>query len=168
MNLSEYGYNMEEQNKIEEAVTPTVINYLEKKYNLEARNIRYLHTETDIICAGKTFDIKADTRISQTGNLFIETVSVFEKGQIKKKGWLYNSTDYILYVDVNNNRMLQIPLANLRNFEQYILNCELKKILQKNKTYETHGYLVKTSMIFLWLYSIGVNWIYLSNFIKNL
>jgi len=157
---SNFGYDMEEQNKYEEYVMPFVLKYLEKTYYSKAVNTRNLHTEIDIECAGLTFDVKADTRMSETRNMFIETVSVFDQGIVKKKGWLYNSIDFILYVDVNNLKMLILPLRKLQSYEKYIMNFEEREIKQRNKTYVTKGRLVKLSVIFWWL---CIDWISLNN-----
>lgn len=153
---SDKYYDMEEQSKIEEAMTPIVMDFLKKKFGKEPTDIRHLHTETDFKCAGLKFDLKADTRIAETNNLFIETISVMQNTEIRKKGWLYNQEcDYIIYLDTQNLRLLLLPLKSLQKYERYIKNFPERKISQ-TKDYVTQGHLVPVSVIFYWL---GIGWI---------
>ncbi len=141
---------MEEQVRVEEACVPQIMRFLEAKYGQKPVDKRHLHTEVDFECADLSFDLKADTRMAQTGRIFVETGSVVKNGQIMKRGWLYNQNcDYILYYDVQNSKLLVFDLKLLRSHEKYIMNFDLAQI--QNKGYTTEGRLVPTSAIIYWL-----------------
>ena len=60
----------------------------------------------------KIFEVKWDTRISTTGNLYLETMSINSKD--KKGWWKFCQADYIAYGDAVNRKFYIIPLAQLK------------------------------------------------------
>ena len=64
--------------------------------------------------ATKSFEVKYDTRINKTGNLFLETESINSK-QWNYGGW-YNHTkaDYLVYGDAVTEVFYVIPLLELK------------------------------------------------------
>lgn len=60
----------------------------------------------------KTFEVKWDTRISNTGNLYLEIENINSKGG---KGFFeFCEADYLAYGDANNRKFYIIPLLELR------------------------------------------------------
>lgn len=90
---------------------------------------------------GATYKVeyKTDTRASQTGNAFVETVSVDTAG---KRGWAYTSeAEYLLYYVPGPETVYIIPFAQLRrHLTQWEQQYPTRKI--PNRGYQTHGLLV--------------------------
>lgn len=60
----------------------------------------------------KTFEVKWDTKIQSTGNLYLELEAIHSKGG---KGWFeFCQADYLAYGDANQNFFYVIPMAELR------------------------------------------------------
>ena len=60
----------------------------------------------------KSFEVKYDSRIHRTGNLYLELVNVHSKGE---KGWFeFCEADMLAYGDAANNVFYIIPLAELK------------------------------------------------------
>lgn len=60
----------------------------------------------------KTFEVKWDSRINKTGNLYLEIANIHSKGG---KGWYeFCEADYLAYGDAANGTFYIIPLLELR------------------------------------------------------
>ena len=60
----------------------------------------------------KTFEVKFDSCISRTGNLYLELTNIHSKGG---KGWFnFCEADYIAYGDAQNRIFYIIPLLELK------------------------------------------------------
>ena len=84
--------------------------------------------------AVKSFEVKWDTRINSTGNLYLEMVSIYSKGG---KGWFeFCEADYVAYGDSHTETFYIIPLASLKQ--------RVKELPERigNCSYESAGYLV--------------------------
>lgn len=90
---------------------------------------------------GATYPVeyKTDARADETGNAFVETVSVDTVG---KQGWAYTSeAEFLLYYVPGAEAVYIIPFTNLRqHLAQWVQSYPLRKI--PNKGYCTHGILV--------------------------
>lgn len=80
-----------------------VINTLKARgHNVQdvSSNSEYWHKDIDAITELGTIEIKTDNRISETGNLFIETFNECSKGG---KGWFrFCEAQFIFYTDAAN------------------------------------------------------------------
>ena len=81
-------------------------------------NPEYWHRDIDMIItspftgAVKTFEVKWDTRINKTGNLYLETESIYSKGG---KGWFeFCEADFLAYGDAASRKFYIIPLLELK------------------------------------------------------
>lgn len=75
--------------------------------------------------AVKSFECKWDSRIAQTGNLYLELTNVHSKGG---KGWYeFTEADFIAYGDAQNRLFYVIPLLELKQristLPQRVVNC---------------------------------------------
>lgn len=60
----------------------------------------------------KTFEVKYDSRIHSTGNLYLELTNIHSRGG---KGWFeFCEADYLVYGDAINNIFYVIPVQELR------------------------------------------------------
>lgn len=87
-------------------------------------------------------EVKYDSKINQTGNLYIEYYNPRSKDN---KGWInFTKSDLIYYVDATNNKAYVIDTANIR---QYINNnANIKTATTKDGS---RGYLVPVDNIAL-------------------
>lgn len=80
-------------------------------------NPDYWHIDTDFLItspSGNTrkFEVKFDSRIHQTGNLYLETANVHSRGG---KGWFaFIQADFLAYGDSKKNIFYIIPVDKLR------------------------------------------------------
>ena len=82
----------------------------------------------------KTFEVKWDSRINKTGNLYLEIANINSKGG---KGWFeFCQADYLAYGDASNGTFYIISLLELRD--------RVKKLQprQINCGFDSVGYLV--------------------------
>lgn len=82
----------------------------------------------------KTFEVKWDSRINRTGNLYLEIANIHSKGG---KGWYeFCEADYLAYGDATNGTFYIIPLLELKE--------RVKKLhpSQVNCGFDSIGYLV--------------------------
>ena len=90
---------------------------------------------------GKRFTVeyKTDYKAAQTGNAFVETVSVDTAG---KAGWAYSSqADYLLYYIPGNDLIYVLALEVLRwELPRWVREYPLRAA--QNEGYATHGVLV--------------------------
>lgn len=82
-------------------------------------NSEYWYRDIDFIITSpttgaiKTFEVKWDTRINKTGNLYLEIASAHSKGG---QGWYkFCEADYLAYGDAASRKFYIIPLLELRN-----------------------------------------------------
>lgn len=61
-----------------------------------------------------TVEVKWDSLISSSGNMFIETITDIDKG---KQGWFkFCQAEYLYYGDSNNNLFYVLKMDDLRQF----------------------------------------------------
>ena len=93
----------------------------EKGYSVEdvSGNPQYWYKDIDFIITSpssgltKTFEVKWDSRINKTHNLYIELTNVNSKGG---KGWFtFCEADYLAYGDAAARCFYIIPLLELKN-----------------------------------------------------
>ena len=85
-------------------------------------NSEYWYKDIDFIITSptsgetKTFEVKWDTRINRTGNLYLERTSRFTKQPgIEGKGWFeWCEADYLAYGDAVSGQFYIIPMEMLR------------------------------------------------------
>ena len=91
-----------------------------KGYTVEdvSNNPDYWYKDIDFIItspttgAVKSFEVKFDSRINKTGNLYLELVNIYSKGT---KGWFdFCQADYLVYGDSLKQIFYVIPLEELR------------------------------------------------------
>lgn len=95
---------------------------------LEANNIKvtdvsdnsiYWPQDIDLLCStdkgiSYSVEVKWDSRIQKTGNMFIEILNTNSKGG---KGWFnFTKADFLFYGDEGNNLFYVIPLEELRKW----------------------------------------------------
>jgi len=141
---NEEAYDFDEQNKLEEKWAPIIEKWLKKLFNRDVVDVRNKHLEYDFKVGDITFDLKTDTIMCCTGNFFLETESI--KG--KKPGWLYNKTDFIVYVDVVNKKPYLLSLELLRSHEDEIKTYPYHEV--KNKGWTTCGHVVPIDVVLKW------------------
>lgn len=93
-----------------------------------------------------TVEYKADERAGQTGNAFIETISVKppsnQAWRPTKPGWAYTSTaDILIYYNPGDRLIYIIQFAKLRRMLPSWEN-QFREVAVPNKDYTTHGLLV--------------------------
>lgn len=86
----------------------------------------------------KSFEVKWDTRINRTGNLYLEFVNKNSEGGL---GWFeFCKADYLAYGNAKTNTFLVIPMQELRE--------RVKQLPQRIAyTDDSAGYLVHISQI---------------------
>ena len=75
--------------------------------------------------AVKSFEVKWDTKINRTGNLYLELTNIHSRGG---KGWFeFCEADFVAYGDANAQVFYIIPLLELRQkikgLPQRLVNC---------------------------------------------
>ena len=83
-----------------------------------SNNSAYWHRDIDFIVTSpttgqvKTFEVKFDTRINRTGNLFLERANAHSEDG---RGWYeFCEADYLAYGDAVSGQFYMIPLLDLR------------------------------------------------------
>lgn len=102
------------------------------------RDIDFLIT-SPFTGAIKSFEVKWDTKINKTGNLYLETESINSKGG---KGWFeFCEADYLAYGDAASRTFYIIPLLALKE--------RIKELPQRvaHCGYESTGLLVSLEAI---------------------
>ena len=105
----------------------------ERGYKVQdvSNNPDYWHKDIDFIITSpttnkvKTFEVKWDSRINKTGNLYLELTNVHSKGGL---GWFkFCQADYVAYGDAQAKVFYVIPLeelrAHLKHVSGRITNC---------------------------------------------
>lgn len=80
----------------------------------------------------KTFEVKWDSRINRTGNLYLEVTNIHSKGS---KGWFeFCQADYLAYGDATTGTFYIIPLLELRekvrHMPKHLVQCGNESIGQ--------------------------------------
>ena len=91
-------------------------------------------------------EYKADFRAHETGNLYLETVSVgkYKDGDyvVEKAGWVYTTTaDYLMYLIAGEQRVLLFVPDELREFVHNAIHS-YRSVSVKNQGYTGRGILV--------------------------
>lgn len=83
-----------------------------------SNNSAYWHRDIDFVITSpttgevKTFEVKWDTRINRTGNLFLERANAHSDDG---RGWYeFCEADYLAYGDAVSGQFYMIPLLDLR------------------------------------------------------
>jgi len=91
----------------------------------------------------RTIEIKSDRRASQTGNAFIETVSVLKGAEIIKKGWTYTcKADFLFYYLPLDLIAYVYQPSILQTYTDFWIKKNYRKVSVPNKGYITQGILV--------------------------
>ena len=108
-------------------------------------NEQYFGKDIDFIVTSptsgltKSFEVKWDTRINRTGNLYLEFINKNSEGALG--WWEFCKADYLAYGNAKTNTFLIIPIQQLRErvklLPQRIAFCED----------DSAGYLVHMSQI---------------------
>lgn len=93
-----------------------------KGYTVEdvSNNPDYWYKDIDFIAtspttgAVKSFEVKTDSKINTTGNLYLEIVNINSKQWNYDGWWLHCEADYLVYIDAINSIFYIIPLLELR------------------------------------------------------
>lgn len=108
-------------------------------------NPDYFYKDIDFIVTSstsgltKTFEVKWDSRINRTGNLYLELTNIYSK---EGKGWFeFCQADYLAYGDARTQTFYIIPLLELRERVNK-LNCRCA-----NCGYDSTGLLVPLGAI---------------------
>ena len=118
-----------------------------RNYGVEdvSGNSEYWYRDIDFIVtspttgAVKSFEVKWDSRINRTGNLYLEISSINSKGG---KGWYqFCEADYLAYGDAVTQTFYIIPMLELRERVKQ-LPCRLASCGN-----ESQGYLVPLAAI---------------------
>ena len=97
-----------------------------RNYTVEdvSNNPAYWSKDIDFIVTSpttgltKTFEVKWDSRINQTGNLYLELLSAYSEGGL---GWFeFCKADYIAYGDAVTSTFYIIPLLELKQRVQHL------------------------------------------------
>ena len=85
-----------------------------------SKNPSYFYKDIDLIVTNpetavvKYIEVKADSKMAKTGNIFIELVSNKETA---RKGWYYYSeADYLYYMDMVNSIIYWCEFEQLRSY----------------------------------------------------
>lgn len=95
---------------------------LGRNYTVEdvSNNENYFDKDIDFILTSpttgltKTFEVKWDTRINRTNNLYLELTNVHSKQWNGEGWWLHCVADYLVYGDAIAHTFYVIPLLALR------------------------------------------------------
>ena len=114
----------------------TYSNYGELLFSLRMKNrghqvtnvtwdADYQIKDIDFIIDGTiTYEVKWDSKINDTGNLYLELTNVNSKQWNGEGWWKRCQADYLVYGDAQTETFYTIPLAELR---QIVAQMELKK-----------------------------------------
>jgi hypothetical protein len=64
--------------------------------------------------AVKNFEVKWDSKIHTTGNLYLELENIFSKQWNGEGWWLHCEADYLAYGDAQTSKFYVIPMKELR------------------------------------------------------
>lgn len=103
----------------------------------------YFHKDIDLIATSPitfkttTIEVKADYRMSETGNFYIEVANPRSKGG---KGWFkFCEADILAYEDAINKKFYFIAVAALKTF----IDANHEKLSLRHTSDGSYGYLVK-------------------------
>ena len=90
----------------------------------------------------RSIEIKSDRRASNTGNAFIETVSVFKDDKIIKKGWVYTCQAQYLFYYLPQDLLIYCfkPINLVKYCDRWAKQYRTVSI--PNRGYKTKGILV--------------------------
>lgn len=102
----------------------------ERNYTVQdvSANPNYYDKDIDFIITSptsgdtKTFEVKYDSRINKTGNLYLELTSINSKQWNGQGWWVHCKADYLVYGDAVSRQFYVIPLLELRKRVQKLPN----------------------------------------------
>lgn len=127
-----------------EAIECALDEHFAERYSIRKATMKEQREGIDRVFTdadGESFavEIKADWRASDTGNVFIETVSVDTQ---MVDGWAYTSkAGWLVYAFPQERRYVLVRLAELRKKLREWLRA-YPRAKARNATYHTHGVLV--------------------------
>lgn len=127
-----------------EAVARDLDEHFAERYSIRKALMKEQRTGIDRVFTdadGEVFGVeyKADWRATETGNVFVETVSVDTQ---RVDGWAYTSqADWLVYAFPQERRYVLVRLAELREKLPEWLRI-FPRGKARNATYHTHGVLV--------------------------
>ncbi len=143
------------QTEIQVLIEPINAGENELKEYLRARNYKvidvsdnphYWKKDIDLFAMDQegqitSIEVKWDSVISKTGNLFIETMTNSQK-QIK--GWFtFCEAEYLYYGDSKNKLFYVIEMAQLREYiEANKANLEVRRANENNGMKTSEGYII--------------------------
>lgn len=105
-------YDFDTQLEIGQAVEARLMTHFRQFGEVRRADWSEQHRGIDFFCGTLSFEVKADSKTPDTGNVFVETVSVDTAG---KPGWAYTSeADVLLYAVPAWQQTLAIEVARLR------------------------------------------------------
>lgn len=110
-----------------------------------AQDPKWFELGVDLILNDKIYiDVKADTRIHKTANIFYELIECFYENGKEKMGWgLNKNIHYIYYVDAVNWILYILPMHDLKSYVYNKIEFASKLITHNN--YKTIGLLLPLS-----------------------
>lgn len=111
------------------------------------KDSRYYKSDIDFIVDSKTAELKTDTIIWKTNNLFIEDEIFYYNGEYYGQGWLhYTKAEYLLYLDINNRILYKYKMQDVKDYIQQNKKRITKKACNdKNK--KVWGYCINKDAI---------------------
>ena len=111
------------------------------------KDSNYFKSDIDFIVDSKTAELKTDTIIWKTNNLFIEDEIFYYNGEYYKQGWLhYTKAEYLLYFDINKRILYKYKMQDVKDYIQQNKKRIAKKACNdKNK--KVWGYCVNKDAI---------------------
>ncbi len=147
-------YDFQEQLTKGQIYEGKVKDYLEREMHMsvETTDMDLQRLGIDFITrsqyATMSVEVKSDTRAHQTGNAFIETVSVEKDGVVEKRGWVYTTCAQILiYYVVNTGELYFIDMSVFKRVAAGWATGKYPERSIPNKTYIGRGLLVPLSDI---------------------
>lgn len=112
-------------------------------------NPAYWEKDIDLICSGKTVEVKYDTNINRTKNMFLERDVFYKKDRKSKDGWFYyTQAEYLFYVNATIAEVYIFYMEDLRKYVKENLYSGFISIGTCFDSYkETKGFLVKPQYI---------------------
>ncbi len=123
-----------------------VADYLDRMgfYVEEAKDMALQRKGIDYFVVSPTgvlmsVEIKTDFRAAETGNVFLETVSVEKYGIVDKLGWIYTSAAQVLVYYVTG--LEEIYFVDMTAFKMKVADFKewYREVEIKNKTYVGRG-----------------------------
>ena len=142
-------YSFDAQLKQGQKGEQKVIEYFAADYEILPATDEQQRRGIDYIILSQTekmsIEIKTDSRASQTGNAFIETVSVQVGDVCKKRGWVYTCQADVLLYYVPGDELIYFLKPEQLSARLPAWIMRYRKVNIPNSGYSTHGLLVPLS-----------------------